>query len=247
MSEQRRPEPKLAEVLESKQLTESTHSIKVAKPAGFTFLASQSTLLMIEKDYGPQRHPMSIASSPSRDYLEWATRSSDSDFKKTFISLQKGDHINVIGPKGNFLLESDKSAVLIAGGIGITPFKSMIEYSADEGLKTPLTLLYGNHSVEDVPFKQELDTLSQENPMLEIMHVISNPPPTPPWDYRVGHIDEDLLREVASAQSDAIYYVAGPPNMVSSISQTLAAIGISSERTRLEMFRGYDKAEKVSM
>ena len=102
------------------------------------------------------------------------------------------------------MLEPDTPAVLIAGGIGITPFKSMIEYSEDEGLKTPLTLLYGNNSVEDIPFKQHLDTLSQENPMLEIMYVINNPPPTPPWDYRVGYIDEDLLREVASAQSDAI-------------------------------------------
>ena len=63
----------------------------------------------------------------------------------------------------------------------------------------------------------------------------------------VCHLDEELLREVASAQSDAIYYIAGPPNMVSSMSQTLAAIGVPSERTRQEMFRGYDKPEKVSM
>ena len=135
MLKDKRPEPMLAEVLETKQLTASTYSIKVAKPDGFSFLASQSVLLMIEKDYGLQRHPMSIASSPSRDYLEWATRRSDSDFKKTFLSLQKGDYINVIGPKGDFLLDANRPAVFIAGGIGIPPFKSMIDYSAADGLK----------------------------------------------------------------------------------------------------------------
>ena len=240
MLEQKRPEPKLAEVFATKQLTASTHSIKVAKPEGFSFLASQSVLLMIEKDYGPQRHAMSIASSPSRDYLEWATRRSDSDFKKTFLSLQKGDHINLIGPKGNFLLEADKAAVFIAGGIGITPFKSMTDFITDEGLKTPVMLLYGNNSVEDIPFKQQLDTLSEANPALEILYVISNPPSTSLWDYRVGRIDEDLLRAVASTRSDAIYYVAVPPNMVKSILQTLAVIGIPPKRTRHELFRGYD-------
>lgn len=240
MLNDKRPEPMLAEVLETKQLTASTYSIKVAKPDGFSFLASQSVLLMIEKDYGPQRHAMSIASSPSRDYLQWATRRSDSDFKKTFLSLQKGDHINLIGPKGKFLLEADKAAVFIAGGIGITPFTSMTDFIADEGLKTQVMLLYGNNSIEDIPFKQQLDTLSEANPALEILYVINNPPSTPLWDYRVGRIDEDLLREVASTRSDAIYYVAGPPNMVKNILQTLTAIGISSEHIRYELFRGYD-------
>lgn len=241
MLEQKRPEPKLAEVLETKQLTTSTHSIKVAKPPGFSFRASQSTLLMIGNSGRTHRRPMTISSSPSRDYLEYTTRRSDSDFKQAFLSLQEGDHINLVGPKGNFFLEPDTPAVLIAGGIGITPFKSMIEFCEDEGLKTPLMLLYGNHSVEDIPFKQQLDTLSQANPALEILYLISNPPSTPLWDYRVGRIDEDLLREVVSTRSDAIYYLAGPPNMVKSMLQTLAVIGIPPERTRQEMFLGYDK------
>ena len=80
MLEQKRPEPKLAEVLETKQLTASTYSIRVAKPAGFSFLASQSALLMIEKDYGPQRRPMSIASSP----LARLSRMGNSPFRQRF-------------------------------------------------------------------------------------------------------------------------------------------------------------------
>ena len=239
MLNQIRPEPKRGEVIETKQLTESTYAIKVAKPDGFAFVTSQSALLMIEKDYGLQRHPMSIASSPSRDYLEWATRRSDSDFKKTFLSLQKGDFINVIGPKGDFLLDAERPAVFIAGGIGITPFKSMIDYSADEGLNTSMTLLYGNRSEDDIPYKQHFDTLAQEKSNLKITYVISKPASAPAWDYRVGHIDEALLRDVDSAEPDAIYYVAGPPSMVSSMSETLSAIGIPIERTHQEQFRGY--------
>ena len=238
--EQARPEPKRTEVLETKQLTASTHLIRVAKPEGFSFLASQSAALMIEKGYGIQRHAMSIASSPSRDYIEWATRSSESDFKKTFLSLQKGDQIFFMGPKGNFLLEAELPAVFIAGGIGITPFRSMIDFISDEGLKTPVKLLYGNRNVEDIPFKQQLDEASQTIPSLEISYVISDPPSSPQWDFREGHIDEDLLRETAAAHPDAIYYVAGPGNMVRGILETLAGIGIPRERVRQEMFRGYD-------
>lgn len=240
MIDQKKPEPKMTEVLETKQLTPSTHLIRVAKPEGFSFLAIQSAALMIEKGYGIQRHAMSIASSPSRDYMEWATRNSDSDFKKTLLSLQKGDPISFMGPKGNFLLESEIPAVFIAGGIRITPFRSMLEFISDELLKTPVTLLYGNRNVEDIPFKQQLDEASQTIPSLEISYVISDPPSSPQWDYREGHIDEDFLREVVAAHSDAIYYVAGPGNMVSSIFRTLTIIGVPPEKTRQELFRGYD-------
>jgi len=163
----------------------------------------------------------------------------NSPFRQRFQE-QKGDQVTLMGPKGVFLLEPDKDAVFIAGGIGITPFRSMIDYIIDEGLKTPVMLLYGNHTVDDIPCKQQFDEISGANPALEISYVISNPPPTPMWDYRVGRIDEDLLREVAVARSDAIYYVAGPPNMVTSILRTLADIGIPSEHTRHELFRGYD-------
>lgn len=238
MNNQNRPEPKRTEVLETKQITPSTHLIRVAKPESFSFLASQSAALMIDKGYGMQRHAMSIASSHSRDYIEWATRSSESDFKKTFLSLQKGDPISFMGPKGNFLLESEIPAVFIAGGIGITPFRSMLEFIEDEGLTTSVTLLYSNRSVDDIPFKQQLDLLSEANSNFEILYLITNPPATPNWDYREGHIDEDLLREVVAAYSDTIYYVAGPGNMVSSILQILSSIGIPPEQTRQELFRG---------
>jgi len=240
MMDQKRPEPKRTEVLEAKQLTPSTYLIRVAKPEGFSFLASQSAALMIEKGYGIQRHAMSIASSPSRDYMEWATRNSDSDFKKTFLSLQKGDPISFMGPKGNFLLESEIHAVFIAGGIGITPFRSMLEFIEDERLNTSVTLLYGNRSLEDIPFKQQLDQISEANSNIDMQYLISDPPSSPQWDYREGHIDEDLLREVVAAHSDAIYYVAGPGNMVRSILQILTTIGVPPERVRQEMFRGYD-------
>ena len=240
MLDQQRPIPMRTEILDTQQLTPSTHMIRAAKPEEFSFLASQSAALMIDKGYGIQRHAMSIASSPTKDYLEWATRSSDSDFKKTFLALEAGDDIAFMGPKGHFLLEPERPSVFLAGGIGITPFRSMLEFMEDEGLENSVRLLYANRSANDIPFKEQLDQLSEKLPGFQIEYFLSDPSASAKWNFRSGRIDEELLREIVIDKTEANYFVAGPAGMVISLTQTLANIGISEDRIRQERFRGYD-------
>src|SRR5450759_4076456 len=105
-------------VLASRQLTPLTHGIQLTKPAGFSFHPTQFTPLTLKTDEGLDARPMSIATSPTRPNLEYAVRVSDSPYKRAFASLRPGDSVRVKGPFGDFVLEEDRPAVLLAGGIG---------------------------------------------------------------------------------------------------------------------------------
>ena len=90
-----------------------------------------------------------------------ATRLRDTAFKQTLAELEVGDEVEVEEPKGSFLLPEDTSAsyVFVAGGIGITVFRSMLRYIADEGLPYDVTLVYSNRDRESSPFLDELEEL----------------------------------------------------------------------------------------
>ena len=226
-------------VLETKDQTPTIRSIRLTKPAGFSFQASQSVRLMLDVKEGRDWHALSIASAPTRDYLEFALRNSESPFKRALYLLEPGDEVRVTGPGGHFPFESDRPGIFITGGIGITPFLSMIEYATDSGLSTPLTLVYGNRSPDEVAYKGQLDEFARTNGHLRIIYTVSQPSPKLSWDHRFGQIDRDLLDEVVAGGGDAIYYFAGPPSLVSELGQVVEALGVPRDRIRSELFRGY--------
>src|SRR5690349_11820185 len=119
-------------VLSSRSLTPSIHGITLRKPARFSFLPVQFTFLTLMTDQGPDTRPMSLAVSPTRPNLEYGVRASDSPYKRAFASLEPGDAVAIQGPFGDFVLDEERPAVLVAGGIGITPLKGMAEYAADK-------------------------------------------------------------------------------------------------------------------
>lgn len=228
-------------VLESKPLTPTVHMIRLEKPAAFDFHVSQATRIFLNTPNGVERHTLSMASSPTRDYLEFAVRQTHSDWKKIFFALKKGDAVNIEGPVGKFFLDEHRPAILIAGGIGITPLKSMIEYANDVKLATSMTLLYSNRTVDEITFKDELDALANSNPHLKIMHTLTRHQPHHTWNGRIGRIDQELLRQVARDKPDAFYYICGTPNMITDTVQMLTNMEVSSERIQLETFKGYAK------
>src|SRR2546425_3456328 len=119
-------------VVSSRPLTPTTHAIQLEKPETFAFRATQFTFLQLRTEEGMDARPMSLATSPTRPHLEYAVRLSDSPYKRAFASLRPGDEVRVFGPIGDFVLHETRPAVLLAGGIGITPFKGMAEYAADK-------------------------------------------------------------------------------------------------------------------
>src|SRR2546427_11699364 len=108
-------------VLSSKRLTPTTHGIRLEKPRGFAFRPVQYVGLEISTRDGSEEDPMSLASSPTRDYLEFGARISPSPWKEGFRALSPGDEVEVDGPYGRFVLDESRDAVVVAGGRGATP------------------------------------------------------------------------------------------------------------------------------
>ncbi len=146
-------------VVSSRQLTPTTHAIEVEKPKAFMFGPTQFTFLQLLTVQGMDVRPMSLATSPTRPHLEYAVRLSDSPYKRAFAALQPEDEVLVFGPIGDFVLHEMRPAILIAGGIGVTPLKGMAEYATDRALPIPIRLVYSNPSEDEIIYRDELEAL----------------------------------------------------------------------------------------
>ncbi len=230
-----------AEVVESRALTPSAHHIRVTRPDGWVYQPVQYTFLSLrteQSDDFSDYRPMSLASSPTRDHLEYGARLSDSPWKRAFERLEPGDTVLVEGPAGHFILDERRPAVMLAGGIGITPLKGMVEYATDRGLEIPVELVYSNRSVEEIAYREELDAAASANPRLSITHTLTRQAPDG-WDGRTGRIDDAGLGDLNDRYPDAVWYICGTPGMVQTMTRSIVDMGVDDKDVRYEQFWGY--------
>ncbi len=209
----------------------------------FDYLPNQFVTLKlhgIQDPWGPMRR-FSLSSSPTEDHLSITTKLTGSPFKEGLLALRPGDEAQVMGPLGHFVLDPERPAVMIAGGIGIAPFRGMILYAADRGLEIPIILLYSNRTPEDITFRGELDGLAQKLPHLRVLHTISRPADAKlGWRGRVGRIDAGFIRGATEGVEAPIYYICGLPEMVEDMALLLyRGLGIPAQDIRVERFMGY--------
>jgi len=226
------------EVVSSWKPTLTTHAIRLTKPKGFRFRATQFTFLGLDTAQGLEWRPMSLATSPTREHLEYGVRLSRSVFKRTFSELRPGDRAWVRGPFGEFILNETRPAVLIAGGIGITPLKGMAEFATDRRLEIPVRLLYSNRTAEEIPFRAELEELTKKNPRFRILHTLTGGVPDD-WKGASGRISSPMVEECVSGLTDPLYYLCGTPQFVQDQLTLLSQRGVSQADMDWELFRGY--------
>ncbi len=231
-------------VQEAKTETPTIKSVRLALgDHELPFKPGQYCLVQLRVDGEMEDRALSIASAPTRsDSVVFASRHSESSFKRAFFSLEPGDPVTITGPLGGFVYDEALSyVVLLSGGIGITPLKSMVEYVCDRRLDNRVMLLFGNRSPAEIPFREELDELDGANPNLTIVHVVSSPEAAGEvWQGHTGRIDEALIRESVSELDRASYFICGPPGMVSGLRGTLEQMGVSKEQVKVENFAGYE-------
>lgn len=238
----------VAEVIDSRPLTPTSHHIRITRHPEFAFEPVQYTRLSLDTSDGSptdagrfdDSRPMSLASSPTRDYLEYGVRVSESAFKQSFVGLEPGDEVLVEGPRGDFVLDTERAAVLVAGGIGITPLKGMAEFAADEGLDVPVRLLYTNRTREEIAYREELAALAETNPRFEIEHTLTREPEGSSWSGRRGRIDRSLIESVADGLEHPAFYLCGTPGMVRGLRETLRSMAVPPDRITYERFWGYE-------
>lgn len=226
-------------VVSSRRLTATTHDIEVKKPAGFSFRPVQFTFLGLKTNRGLDVRPMSLASSPTRPNLQYGVRLSESAFKHAFAALQPGDGVVLQGPFGHFVLEEKRPAVLLAGGIGITPLKGMAEYASDKALPIPVRLLYSNSDEEDIAYRSELEELERQNPRFRVIHTLTGNDVPKGWKGLMGRIGKKQLKEATKGLDRPVYYACGKPGMVMAMIGLLSEAAIPEEDIRVELFRGY--------
>jgi ferredoxin-NADP reductase len=187
---------------------------------------------------GPRRH-FSIVNSPNeKGTLALTTRLRDSGFKRSLRDLPIGAAVEVGPIAGRFTLPEDRSRplVFIAGGIGITPFRSMLRYVQEERLDYRITLLYSNRDRGSAAFLDELEALAAQNPYLRLVLTMTD---DPAWRGERRRIDAALLREYLGDPAANVYYLAGPPALVEAASQALAELGVDAAGIKKENFVGY--------
>lgn len=227
---------------------EHTIALYFEKPPDFSFTAGQYTDLILpppSHDILPSemKRDFSIASAPHEHDLMFAARVGPSIFKQTLASMPLGGEAMVREARGSFVLPNDFSrpVVLIAGGIGITPFRSMIVHAAYQNLPCKIFLFYSNHRPEDTAFLDELKEIEIKYPNFRMVVTMTDIKRSSlPWDGEMEIINaEILLRHLSNDLTIPIYYIAGPPDMVLEMRAMLLEAGVAQDRIQEEQFSGY--------
>ena len=233
------------EFLRSERLAEGTMAFHFARPAGFSFQAGQSINLGLidppETDAKGNRRTFSVASAPFENEIMIATRLRDTAYKRVLKSMSPGTRVQVRGPAGKFVLESadERPAVMLAGGIGVTPFVSILRQAEHEALPRKLLLFYSNRRPEDAPFLRELMG-PERNPNYRFIGTMAEmDKSSEPWTGERGFIDRAMLARGLGDLLAPTYYIAGPPAMVDAMKKLLIEAGVAGERIRTDEFFGY--------
>ncbi len=172
----------------------------------------------------------SIASHPNEGIVLISTRITDqpSTYKRALMELKAGDEISMRGPFGPFYLDgSKKPVVFIAGGIGITPYRSLILHSALNTSQAPssICLLYSDNT-SHYAYRQELNDIVMKNDFIKVEYGTSE------------NLNEKIADQIRELGNGACYYISGPGKMVTSIKKSLLSQGIARNNIKHEHFIG---------
>jgi ferredoxin-NADP reductase len=233
-------------LLSKETVAEGTMAFHFTKPEGFEWKAGQSIDLTLvnpsETDAEGNTRAFSIASALHETDIVIATRMRDTAFKRVLKNAEPGLLVEIAGPFGSFALHQKESlpAIMLVGGIGITPFMSMIKSATEKKLPHKIFLFYSNRRPEDTAFLDELKKLQTVNQNFVFIPTMTNMEKSAEsWEGETGYINREMIERHVSDRGDAVYYSAGPAPMVAAMRKTLAEMGVSDDDIRTEEFSGY--------
>jgi ferredoxin-NADP reductase len=236
----------ITELISKETIAEGTMSFHFKKPEGFAYKAGQNIDMTLidppETDAEGNTRTFSLASSPSESMLSIATRMRDTAFKRILKNSVTGLRVKISNPMGSFILhqKTERPAIMLVGGIGITPFISMLKDATEKNLPQKIYLFYSNRRPEDAAYLKDLTKLSKINSNFIFIPTMTNLEKSQAnWIGEKGYINKDMINKYANDLNDAVYYTAGPPAMVSAMRQLLNDVEISDDDIRTEEFAGY--------
>ena len=219
--------------------TYNVTSFRFPRPIALNYKPGQFFFVTLKTDGKALEKHFSFSSSPTeKTYIEFTKKLSDSDFSTALKALKEGDWARIDAPYGKFTFEGEHRKIgLLAGGIGITPFKSICQYCTDMRLKTKVTLLYGNRTENDIAFRKELETLQRRNENLKVVFTLSEP--NSGWMGFTGLITAEMIKKEIPDYPETIFYNCGPPGMVELMGKLFEQLGLSATQVKREYFTGY--------
>ena len=207
------------------------------------FKAGQYFFITLPKLYypderGPRRH-FSVVNSPNeKGILSMATRLTESGFKKTLAELPLGTEVEVGPIAGVFVLPENlnRPLVFISGGIGITPFMSMLKFVKEEKLPANITLIYSNRNQQSTAFLKELEELAKKIPNFKLVLTMTE---DNGWSGEKRKVDGQFIKEYTSNLQNPYFMVVGPPAMTEAVIIELKKIGVEDQNIKVEKFTGY--------
>ena len=232
-------------LLKRETVAEGTVAFHLQKPAGFEFKPGQAIdLILDDPQLGEDSrvHAFSIVSAPHEANLTVTTRMRDSAYKRALGRLEPGAGVSIDGPFGSMTLHNkvSRAACFIAGGIGITPFMSMLRHAFKTESAHRLMLIYSNRRPEDAAFLAELQGHARQHERFQLVATMTDmDKSSQSWSGETARIDAAFLTRVSARLASPIFYAAGPPALVAGVRAELTAAGIDDDDIRSEDFSGY--------
>ncbi|HEX5429571.1 MAG TPA: FAD-dependent oxidoreductase [Patescibacteria group bacterium] len=233
-------------LVKKEEVAEGTMAFFYTKPEGFVFKSGQTMDLTLinpaETDAEGNTRTFSIIQTPLEETLGNATRMRDTAFKRVLKNMPEGTELEMEGPFGSFTLHNDSSkpAVILAGGIGITPFYSIAKFAAAQKLPHKIYLFYSNRRPEDSAFLSQLQELQTQNPNFKLVATMTDmEKSSQKWDGETGYITKEMIAKYVPDLPSAISYIAGPPSMVAAMRKILNDAQVNDDNIRTEEFTGY--------
>ncbi len=230
-----------------KEICENTYSFTfIPESYDYEFKPGQYAHFTIDEpkfneDTGNSR-PLSIASSPHhKNLLLVAARDNGSVFIQNLLSLEAGAEVYLSEPEGDITLHDDEKVenVFIAGGIGITPVRSIVEYATESSLKNKITLFYLIRSYKQTAFLQDLQNWSDMNDNFRFIQFFDNAENEKSGsneEIESGRIDAARLKKYLGDLKEKVYNIIGPPEMVNCVKEILLNENVPEENIRSEKF-----------
>ncbi|MGO3184550.1 MAG: FAD-dependent oxidoreductase [Aequorivita sp.] len=227
-----------------KEVASNTMTFHFDKPEGFMFKAGQfadyTLIKPSETDAEGNTRGFSLGAPFEKDIL-FTTRMRDTAFKRVLKDMPIGTEVIFDATYGSFTLQNNTKipAVLLAGGIGITPMRSIILQATHDKTAHKIFLFYANKTLKDSAYMNEFKTAEKENTNFKFVPTMTDNNGSKDWKGETGYFTKEMIQKYIDDLSLPIYYISGPASMVASIRKTLDEAGIDSDNIRTEEFSGY--------
>ncbi len=226
------------------KLARGVYAFNFDLPSGLRHRTGQYmewVLPLAKGDNRGNRRSLTISSSPTEPVLSFAVRVPErpSAYKRALMELEPGATIVAAELSGDFVLPATpgRPLALIAGGIGITPFRSMLRYLVDRSERRDITLIYSTFGPDEIAFREDLEQ-ARRDLGVKVVYTLTDPERVPPgWGGRVGFVDARLIAEEVADYGLSLFYISGPPAMVKGVKSELRTLGVRSVKT--DFFPGY--------